>query len=104
VEAMESRGYLAKFEREYQVTELGWTWFSQFDIIQEELKNNRRPLTRQCLDWSERRPHLAGLLGSLFLEKIVERKWFKPVNFSRELVITAKGSKELNELLGVNLH
>lgn len=102
-EAMESRGYLTKFEKEYRVTELGWTWFGQFDILQEELKNNRRPLTRQCLDWSERRPHLAGLLGSLFLDKAVEQHWFKPVQFSREMVITAKGSKELYELLGVKL-
>lgn len=103
VEAMESKDYLKKNKKEYLVTEKGWKWFSQFDILQEELKNNRRPLTRQCLDWSERRPHLAGLLGSIFLEKIIQRKWFKQVNFSRELIITAKGRQELYELLGVSL-
>lgn len=103
VEAMESTGYLVKYEKEYHVTEKGWKWFSQFDILQKEFKNNRRPLTRQCLDWSERRPHLAGQLGSIFLEKIIQRKWFRQVNFSRELIITAKGRQELYKLLGITL-
>jgi hypothetical protein len=61
------------------------------------------PLTRQCLDWSERRPHLAGLLGAKLLEKMVERKWFKKVQFSRELIVTTKGRLEVYELLGVAL-
>lgn len=103
VEAMEAKGYLEKREKEYFVTEKGWMWFGQFDIVQKEFKNSRRPLTRQCLDWSERRPHLAGQLGSVFLNKIIQRKWFKQVDFSRELIVTAKGRQELYELLGVGL-
>jgi DNA-binding transcriptional ArsR family regulator len=101
VEAMELKGYLQKYEKEYLVTELGWMWFNQFGILQKEFKNNRRPLTRQCLDWSERRSHLAGQLGSVFLEKINQRKWFKQVPFSRELSITTKGRQEIYELLGI---
>lgn len=72
-------------------------------IIKEDFNNNRRPVTRQCLDWSERRPHLAGQLGAKFLNKMLERKWFKKVEFSRELVVTSKGRQELYELLGVVL-
>lgn len=103
IEAMESKGYVKKWDKEYLVSEKGWKWFSQFDISQEEFKNNRRPLTRQCLDWSERRPHLAGQLGSVFLKKIIQRKWFKQVHFSRALIITAKGRQELYEWLGIAL-
>ncbi|MDR7131330.1 DNA-binding transcriptional ArsR family regulator [Algoriphagus sp. 4150] len=103
VEAMEAKGYLVKCEKEYFVTEKGWKWFGQFDIVQKEFKNSRRPLTRQCLDWSERRPHLAGRLGSVFLEKVIHRQWFKRVDFSRELIVTAKGRQELYELLGIDL-
>ncbi len=103
VEAMELKGYLTKHEKEYLVTKQGWRWFNQFGILQEEFKINRRPLTRQCLDWSERRPHLAGQLGSVFLEKTNQRNWFKKVQFSRELIITAKGHQELYELLGLVL-
>jgi len=102
-ETMEHLGYLKKSESIYLVTQKGWNWFVQFDILQNEFNNTRRPLTRQCLDWSERRPHLAGQLGARLLEKMVERKWFKKVQFSRELIVTPKGRQEVYELLGVSL-
>ena len=103
VEALETKGYLIKSKNVYLVSEKGWEWFQFFNISKEGFINNRRPITRQCLDWSERRPHLAGQLGAEFLKKMVQRKWFKKVEFSRELVVTSKGRQELYELLGVAL-
>ena len=102
-EALEQKGFLKKSNKAYLVTEKGWKWFAQLDVFKDDLTNNRRPLTRQCLDWSERRPHLAGQLGSVFLEKMSARNWFKKVQFSRELIITPKGQKEFYDLLGVVL-
>jgi len=103
VEALEAEGYLTKSKNVYLVSEKGWEWFLIFNISKEDLKNKRRLLTRQCLDWSERRPHLAGQLGAEFLNKMIERKWFKKVEFSRELVITLKGRQEIYDLLGIAL-
>ncbi|MFD2034015.1 ArsR/SmtB family transcription factor [Belliella marina] len=103
VETLEAKGYVTKSKNNYLVSEKGWEWFLFFNILKEDLTNNRRPVTRQCLDWSERRPHLAGLLGAEFLNKMLERKWFKKVEFSRELVITGKGRQELYDLLGIVL-
>jgi DNA-binding transcriptional ArsR family regulator len=103
VETLGTKGYLVKLKNDYLVSDEGWQWFAYFAISKENFTNNRRPLTRQCLDWSERRPHLAGQLGATFLNKMLERKWFKKVEFSRELVITAKGRQEIYELLGVAL-
>lgn len=102
-EAFERKDFLHKTETAYQITEKGWQWFAVFDISPEIFVNKRRPLTRQCLDWSERRPHLAGQLGAAFLEKTLQRKWFEKVQFSRELLITPKGRRELHELLGIAL-
>lgn len=103
VEALETKGLLTKSKNSYSVSEKGWEWFLSFNILKEDLTKNRRPVTRQCLDWSERRPHLAGQLGAEFLIKMLERKWFKKVEFSRELVITAKGRQALYDLLSVAL-
>lgn len=103
IEALEQKNYLIKSEVGYTVTEKGWQWFADFEISKESFLNNRRQLTRQCLDWSERRPHLAGQLGAVFLEKMIDKKWFKRVQFSRELVVTAKGREELANSLGVVL-
>jgi DNA-binding transcriptional ArsR family regulator len=102
-EALETKGYLKRSGSAYAVTEKGWQWFAEFGITGDELMKSRRPLTRQCLDWSERRPHLAGQLGAVFLEKVLERKWFKKVQFSRELTVTSLGRTELSGLLGVVL-
>lgn len=103
VETFEFQEFLRKTKAEYEVTEKGWKWFEKFNIFQNDFVGNRRPLTRQCLDWSERRPHLAGQLGAVFLEKTFERKWFKKTQFSRELVVTATGLKEIQDSLGINL-
>ncbi len=102
-EAMVEQGFLVKSENIYLVTKKGWDWFLQFGISESSLEKSRRPLTRQCLDWSERRPHLAGHLGAIFLEKMLENNWLKKVKFSREIVITSKGSQSIKDLLGVLL-
>lgn len=103
VEAMVKKGYFIKDAKQYVVTKSGWDWLQLFDINQNNYINIRRPITRQCLDWSERRNHLAGQLGADLLQKMFEKKWFKKVQFSRELIVTAKGRKEIYELLDVAL-
>ncbi len=102
-EAMLKQGYLSNSDNIYLVTEKGWDWFSQLNILENDFTKSRRPLTRQCMDWSERRSHLAGHLGAVFLEKTLENNWFKRVKFSRELVITSKGRQSINDFLGIAL-
>jgi DNA-binding transcriptional ArsR family regulator len=103
IEAIEKKGYFTKEGKQYLVTKNGWEWLRFFEINQSDYDHIRRPLTRQCLDWSERRPHLAGQLGADLLQIMFKRKWFKKVQFSRELVLTAKGSQEIYKLLGITL-
>jgi len=103
-EAMERKGFIKKdFTKEYLVSKKGWSWLSQIEIREADFTNNRRPLARQCLDWTERRPHLAGQLGAVLLQTMFERKWLRKTQFSRELLVTAKGQQELNALLGIRL-
>ncbi|WP_276373981.1 helix-turn-helix transcriptional regulator [Chryseolinea sp. H1M3-3] len=103
IETLEAKGYVIKSKNIYLVSAKGWEWFRFFNISEDIFTISRRPVTRQCLDWSERRPHLSGQLGAVFLSKMLERKWFKKVEFSRELVVTSKGLQELNNLLGIVL-
>jgi DNA-binding transcriptional ArsR family regulator len=94
-EALETKGYIIKTDSEYTVTDEGWRWASGFGFLESEAKNRRRPITRQCLDWSERKPHLAGLFGAKILDMMLRESWFRKVQFSRELVITSKGKQKL---------
>src|SRR4030095_11212494 len=102
-EALEKKGFIAKDEMIYKVTRKGWNWFAGFGIERKAVQNNRRPVARQCLDWSERRPHLAGQLGAIWLEKMFEKNWLRKIKFSRELIITSKGSIDIYNLLNVQV-
>jgi len=97
------RNYLKLTGDAYQVTGEGWYWFAQFGISKSDFAKKRRPLTRQCLDWSERRPHLAGQLGAVLLDLAIREDWFRKVSFSRELAVTSKGRGTLYDLLGISL-
>ncbi|SCW70821.1 ArsR/SmtB family transcription factor [Ancylobacter rudongensis] len=56
---------------------------------------SRRPLCRTCLDWSERRPHLAGRLGAGLLERLLALGWLARVPGSRALTLTRTGEAGL---------
>jgi DNA-binding transcriptional ArsR family regulator len=101
--AFETKKLVIKKADVYSVTPKGWEWLNNLDITRDDLLKTRRPVIRQCLDWSERRPHLSGQLGALLLKKMLEKNWFKRVQFSRQLIISSKGQQQLYELLGIQL-
>lgn len=101
--ALENEGHMKPSDSAYWITEQGWEWAAAIGIMRKDFENSRRPWTRKCLDWSERKPHVAGQFGAAFLSKGLHRKWLKRVQFSRELVVTVTGQKELNELLSLRL-
>jgi DNA-binding transcriptional ArsR family regulator len=60
---------------------------------------NRRPFCRTCLDWSERRHHLAGVLGAALLERFEQLGWAKRVPESRVLAFSTAGEASLRAWL-----
>jgi len=73
-----------------QVTDDGCMFFKDFGIDFDRL-TARRPLCRACLDWSERRPHIAGQLGAAILDRVLDRGWVARVTGSRALRLTRAG-------------
>ncbi|MCW2239013.1 ArsR/SmtB family transcription factor [Azospirillum canadense] len=63
-----------------------------------------RPICRPCLDWSERRPHIAGQLGAAICTHAFEQAWVRRVGGSRTLDITPKGKMALWSAFGVKLN
>ena len=57
----------------------------------EPARRGRRPLCRACLDWSERRSHLAGSLGAAILERIYAQGWARRLEGSRVVAFSAPG-------------
>ncbi|MGP4114727.1 ArsR/SmtB family transcription factor [Streptomyces sp. 4N509B] len=63
----------------------------------------RRPLVRGCLDWTERRTHLAGVLGAALCTTALERGWVRRVGSGRAVKVTPEGGEAFRELLGVEV-
>jgi len=61
----------------------------------------RRPLTRSCLDWSERRPHLAGGLGAAVLAAMLASGWLVRRPLGRAVAVTRSGRDGLEEVFGL---
>jgi DNA-binding transcriptional ArsR family regulator len=102
-EALEKKKAIRKSANSYIVTNAGWHFLTELDIDKNKMMVNRRPLARQCLDWSERRPHLAGQLGAQLLISLLEKSWLKRMKFSRELIITTKGRSEIQKMFGIQV-
>ncbi|MCR9177824.1 MAG: winged helix-turn-helix domain-containing protein [Alphaproteobacteria bacterium] len=60
-----------------------------------------RPLCRPCLDWSERRPHIAGVLGATIASHAFEQSWIRRIDGSRAVTVTRAGEAELKRVFGV---
>lgn len=72
---LETRRFIRETNNELAVTEAGEAFFeTALNIDMAKLKSLRRPLCRSCLDWSERRTHLAGSLGAAILDQLFVRR------------------------------
>jgi DNA-binding transcriptional ArsR family regulator len=68
------------------------------------LETQRRPLSRCCVDWTERQPHVAGSLGAALLQAYKDRRWLLPVKDSRKLIVTPRGREMFVERFGLERH
>ena len=78
---------------EIALTASGESRMAALGIDLAPLHAQRRPLCRTCLDWSERRSHLAGALGEALLTRFIEIGWAKREVGSRVIRFTAPGEK-----------
>jgi len=69
--------------------------------LDSHCKSKGRLLCRPCLDWSERRPHLAGAIGAALCKHCFEAGWIKRVDGTRAVTITGKGARQLREVFGI---
>ena len=85
----------------FAIPKRGVKWFDELGISIPELEQRKRALARKCLDWSERRPHLAGSAGAALADKLFDLKWMQRSKHSRIVSITPLGEKKIFDLLGL---
>jgi len=69
----------------------------------EELRRSRRCFARQCVDWTERRPHLSGMLGAALCSRLIELGWVTRRRQTRALLVTERGVREFRARFGLQL-
>ena len=85
------------------LTPAGARWLERhFGVDFDELARGRRPLLRTCVDWTERRPHVAGALGAAMLSHCHAAGWLQAGAYPRALVLTPAG-QQAQRGLGVSL-
>ena len=89
------------------VTESGVEFLGRIGIDLESIalrvKRSGRVLCRPCLDWSERRPHLAGAVGAALCAHSFEKGWIRRSDGTRAVTITPKGQRIFREQFGTQL-
>jgi DNA-binding transcriptional ArsR family regulator len=81
----------------------GQAGFGDLGIDVSSLERHRRPLLRPCMDWSERRHHLAGSLGAALATEMTRRRWLHGQEASRIVTVTPAGQRGLRDWLGLDL-
>jgi DNA-binding transcriptional ArsR family regulator len=84
-DALVARRNLRARDSHFVLTERGTRWIEGLGIDTAELRAGRRPLALSCIDWSERRPHLAGGLGAALLDFAMDSGFPARVRDSRAL-------------------
>lgn len=91
LERLRAQRFLDGDDDALRLTRSGATWCERFGIDVGALRARRRALCRPCLDWSERRMHLAGALGAAILERMIDLRYAKRESGSRVLTLSSHG-------------
>jgi DNA-binding transcriptional ArsR family regulator len=96
-------GLIVPLGIEHEVTPAGESWFGRVGVDVEAARATRRSFARACMDWSERRPHIAGALGDAMLAAMVERRWISCQTGERAVELTEAGRMWVTGVVGVDL-
>ncbi|MDH4439499.1 MAG: winged helix-turn-helix domain-containing protein [Rhizobium sp.] len=98
LDSLLAQGAMVARDETLALTQTGETLLSDQGIDLGRLKALRRPLCRACLDWSERRSHLAGSLGAALLAHFLERGDARRVEKSRVVQFSPEGERRFRAL------
>ena len=86
----------------YDLTATGAKAFAALGIDVDSCRERRRRFAYACLDWSERRPHIAGAVGAALLNVALKRKWVIQDLDTRALAVTTLGRREMQTRFGLH--
>ena len=94
------RNYLRLADETLVLTGAGAAFAADFGIDLDKLQTGKAPLCRDCLDWSERRSHLAGSLGRALLSRVYDLGWAAREADSRVVTFSQQGERRFVACFG----
>jgi DNA-binding transcriptional ArsR family regulator len=101
--ALSAQGLLRRRDGAYLLTRRGEQVLGDLGVDVVRVRAQRRPFAFPCLDWSERREHLAGALGAALADRLFALGWVTRVGPGRAATLTESGRKELGARFGLEL-
>ena len=102
-DALVTKKFVVLTEEGGEVTRAGAKFLTQFGAALDAKLAGRRVFCRACLDWSERRYHVAGFVGAEIWRRCVELGWLSRQRDTRAVKITTAGRRGLRETFGVKI-
>ena len=101
MDSFKAREFIAGDDGELRLTDSGSGFLMEFGIEVHTLGKQRRALCKPCLDWSARRTHLAGSLGTALLNRFYNLGWATRREGSRIVVFSPQGEREFHRLFSM---
>jgi len=96
-----AKGYIFLAGEDLALSKAGAEFAVDFGIDIDALRAKPVPLCRECLDWSERRSHLAGSLGRAFLGRFEVLGWAKRDQKTRIVKFSPNGEAQFGHMFSV---
>ena len=101
-DAFVAREYIMLDDEGAEITRAGTWVFARLGVELPALRATRRRYCRLCLDWTERRPHIAGLVGVALTRRYFDLGWMQRVKRSQAVVVTPSGRRGFQQTFGVD--
>lgn len=94
-------GYILAGDEAAEVTPAGTRFLTELGVDLSASSSKRRHFCRLCIDWTERRPHIAGAVGAALTKRCFDLGWTEKVRDGGAVIVTASGKRGFLEKFGI---
>jgi DNA-binding transcriptional ArsR family regulator len=102
-DALLAAGAIIESGGHFEITTEGERRLALLEVDVPALRRDSRPLCRSCIDWSERRPHLAGAVGAQIMTNALRLGWVQRLGDTRGVHVTSLGHAIFRDAIGLDL-
>ena len=97
-----AREYVVLDDEVAEITTAGRHFFTELGVELPTQRSRGRQLCRLCLDWTERRPHIAGALGAAMTNRYFDLGWLERMKRGHAVIVTSLGRQSFREIFGID--